>query len=477
MSYNDWEAVIGLEIHAQLLTDAKMFSPDSAHFGGHDNEFTHPISLGMPGTLPVVNKRAIEFSAKTGMALNCKIRQKSVFARKNYFYPDLPKGYQISQYDEPLCEHGHVDYFLDGEIRRVGITRAHMEEDAGKSLHQGDFTLINLNRAGVPLLEIVSEPDMRSPAEAAEYARTVRKILRYLGVCDGNLEEGSMRCDCNVSVRKKGETKFGTKVELKNINSFRFVEKAIEYEIHRQIDCLVTGEKIVQETRLYDSAKNRTFSMRSKEEAHDYRYFPDPDLLPVAVDDQWLAKLRSELPELPLARAQRFQSEYQLPAYDAFVLTTEKTLADYFEETAQRSKNAKAASNWIMVELLRELNEAKLEVDKSPIGAADLAKLIGMIDSKEISGKMAKEVFTEMWKTSKSAQDIVKSKGMSQITDSSAIEKIVDEVMAQNAQAVADYRGGKTKLFGFFVGQVMKASKGQANPEMVNQILQGKLKG
>lgn len=477
MSYSDWEAVIGLEIHAQLLTESKMFSPDSTHFGGADNDHTHPISLGMPGTLPVINKRAVEFSAKTGMALNCKIRKKSVFARKNYFYPDLPKGYQISQYDEPLCEHGYVDYFLDGEIRRVGITRAHMEEDAGKSLHQGEFTLINLNRAGVPLLEIVSEPDIRTPHEAAEYARTVRKILRYLNVCDGNLEEGSMRCDCNVSVRKKGAPKFGTKVELKNINSFRFVEKAIEYEIQRQIDCLETGEKINQETRLYDSTKNRTFAMRAKEEAHDYRYFPDPDLLPVTVDDAWLAKLKAELPELPLARAGRFQAEYQVPAYDAFVLTTEKALADYFEEVAKLSKNAKAASNWIMGEMLRELNEAKLEMEKTPIAAKDLAGLILMIDAKEISGKMAKDVFLEMWKTSKSPKEIVKSSGMSQITDSSAIEKIVDDVMAQSAPAVADYRAGKTKLFGFFVGQVMKASKGQANPEMVNQILQAKLKG
>ena len=477
MSYNDWEPVIGLEIHAQLLTESKMFSPDSTSFGGADNENTHPISLGMPGALPVINKKAVEYSAKTGLALNCKIRKKSVFSRKNYFYPDLPKGYQISQYDEPLCEHGYVDYFLDGEIRRVGITRAHMEEDAGKSLHQGEFTLINLNRAGVPLLEIVSEPDMKTPQEAAEYARTVRKILRYLNVCDGNLEEGSMRCDCNVSVRKKGTTKFGTKVELKNINSFRFVEKAIEYEIKRQIDCIESGEKIIQETRLYDPTKNRTFAMRAKEEAHDYRYFPDPDLLPVTVDEAWLEKLKLSLPELPLARAQRFQSEYQIPPYDSFVLTTEKSVADYFEDVAKASKNAKAASNWIMTDLLRDMNEAKLDFEKNPISTEDLARLISMIDSKEISGKMAKDVFAEMFKTSKGPQEIVKSKGMSQITDSSAIEKIVDDVLTANAQAVTDYRGGKTKLFGFFVGAVMKASKGQANPEMVNQVLQVKLKG
>lgn len=477
MSYADWEAVIGLEIHAQLLTDSKVFSTDSAHFGGGDNEHTSPVSLGMPGALPVLNHKAVEYSIRTGLALNCKIRKKSVFARKNYFYPDLPKGYQISQFDEPLCEDGYVDYFLDGEIKRVGITRAHMEEDAGKSQHQGDFTLINLNRAGVPLLEIVSEPDMKTPAEAAEYARTVRRILRYLNVCDGNLEEGSMRCDCNVSVRKKGETKFGTKVELKNINSFRFVEKAIEYEIHRQIDSLESGEKILQETRLYDPTKNKTFAMRSKEEAHDYRYFPDPDLLPMRVEESYVSKLKSDLPELPLARAQRFQAAFQLPAYDSFVLTTERAIADYFEAVAERSGNPKAASNWVMTELMRELNEAKLEIEKSPIASADLGQLIRMIDSKEISGKMAKDVFLDMWKTSKGPAEIVKSKGMSQITDASTIEKIVDTVMAANEVAVNDYRGGKSKLFGFFVGAVMKASKGQANPEMVNQILQAKLKG
>lgn len=477
MAYSDWEPVIGLEIHAQLLTDSKVFSPDSAHFGGNDNEHTHPISLGMPGTLPVLNKKAVEYSVKTGLALNCKIRRKSVFARKNYFYPDLPKGYQISQYDEPICENGHVDYLLDGEMKRVGITRAHMEEDAGKSQHSGEFTLINLNRAGVPLLEIVSEPDIKSAAEAAEYARTVRTILRYLNVCDGNLEEGSMRCDCNVSVRKKGTTKFGTKVELKNINSFRFVEKAIEYEIQRQIDCMETGEPIVQETRLYDPTKNRTFSMRAKEQAHDYRYFPDPDLLPMEIDDAYLENLKAQLPELPIVRAQRFQTEYQIPAYDSFVLTTEKAMADFFEETAKASKNAKAASNWIMGELLRELNEAKTDIEKSPVSAQNLAEMILMIDSKEISGKMAKDVFSEMYKTSKGPKEIVKSKGMAQITDPSAIEKLIDEVFAANAQALADYRGGKVKLFGFFVGAVMKHSKGQANPEMVNQLLTTKLKG
>lgn len=477
MSYGKWEAVIGLEIHAQLLTESKIFSPDSAAFGGSDNEHTHPVSLGLPGTLPVINKKAVEYSIRTGLALNCKIRHHSVFARKNYFYPDLPKGYQISQYDQPLCEDGHVEFILDGESKKVSVQRAHMEEDAGKSQHQGDYSLINLNRAGVPLLEIVSGPDMRSPKEAAEYARMVRKILRYVGVCDGNLEEGSLRCDCNVSIRPKGETKLGTKVELKNINSFRFVEKAIEYEIHRQIDCMETGEVIEQETRLYDPAKNRTFTMRTKEDAHDYRYFPDPDLLPLEIEAAWLDKIKTDLPELPLVRARRFQSTFGLPEYDSVVLTEEKDLADYFEETAKASQNPKAASNWIMTDLLRELNEAKLEVTKSPISALHLGQLILMIDAKEISGKMAKEVFSEMWKTGKDPKAIVSAKGLSQITDHSAIEKIVDQVIANNPQQVADFKAGKDKLFGFFVGQVMKASKGQASPDVVNEILNQKLKG
>lgn len=477
MSYNDWEAVIGLEIHAQLLTDSKMFSSDAAAYGGGDNEHVHPVSLGLPGALPTINKKAVDYSIRTGLALGCRIRKRSVFARKNYFYPDLPKGYQISQHDEPLCEDGLVEYHLDGEYKKVRIERAHMEEDAGKSQHQGDYSLINLNRAGVPLLEIVSRPDMRSPQEAAEYARTVRKILRYLGVCDGNLEEGSMRCDCNVSVRKRGAEKFGTRTELKNINSFRFVEKAIEYEIHRQIDALESGETISQETRLYDPTKNRTFSMRSKEEAHDYRYFPEPDLLPVIIDESRLQQIKDELPELPLARAQRFISEFQLPEYDAFVLTQERPIADYYEKTAQLSQNPKAASNWIMTELLRQLNEEKLEVGASPIPPEHLAEMISMIDKKEISGKMAKQVFAEMWKSRKDPKAVVKDQGLSQITDTSAIEKIVDTVMERNASSVEQFRAGKQKLFGFFVGQVMKESKGQANPEMVNQILNRKLKG
>ncbi len=475
MAYHDYEAVIGLEIHAQLFTRSKMFSPISTEFGQGDNENVSPICLGMPGTLPAVNKSAIEFSIKTGLALNCQVRPRSVFARKQYFYPDLPKGYQISQYDKPICEEGFVEFLLNGEKKRVRIERAHMEEDAGKSIHQGEFTLVNFNRAGIPLLEIVSGPDMRSPEEAAQYARSVRNILRYLGVCDGNLEEGSMRCDCNVSVRKKGESKFGTKVELKNINSFRFIEKALEYEIQRQIDSVEAGEKIVQETRLYDSTKNQTFSMRTKEEAHDYRYFPDPDLLPVIVTEDWVEKVRATLPELPLARAERFQTQYGLPEYDAHILTQEKDLAEFFEETTRLCSNAKASSNWIMVELLRNLNENKLEVSQSPISAERLAKMIQMIDQGKISGKMAKDVFAEMWKGPEDPEVIVEKKGMVQITDESAIEKMIDEILAANPDNVAQYRAGKNKLFGFFVGQIMKVSKGQANPQVVNDILKKKL--
>lgn len=475
MSTSDWEPVIGLEIHAQLATKSKMFSSDSTEFSAGDNENVSPVSLGLPGALPVVNKRAVELSMKMGLALNCEIRRTSRFARKNYFYPDLPKGYQISQYDEPLCQNGYVEFYVNNEKKRIRIERAHMEEDAGKSTHHGDFTLINLNRAGVPLLEIVSGPDLRTPQEAAEYARSVRQILRYLEVCDGNLEEGSMRCDCNISIRKRGTEKFGTKVELKNINSFRFVEKAIEYEIQRQIDCMESGEEIVQETRLYDSTKNMTFSMRSKEDAHDYRYFIDPDLLPVYVDEDWIKRTKESLPELPMLKLDRFQAEYELPQYDALILTQERELAEYFEVAAKKSQQPKAVSNWMMTELLRSMNDNKIEINEVPIQSEHLAELVLMIESKEISGKMAKQVFQEMWNTSKSPKELVKALGLSQITDEFAIEAIVDKVLEANPKAVEDYRGGKNKLFGFFVGQSMKESKGQASPEVLNRILKKKL--
>jgi aspartyl-tRNA(Asn)/glutamyl-tRNA(Gln) amidotransferase subunit B len=477
MSYNNWEPIIGLEVHAQLMTKSKMFSSDSASFGGNDNEHTNPVSLGMPGALPTINEKALEFSIKIGLALNCKIRTKSVFSRKNYFYPDLPKGYQISQYDEPLCEHGYIDILIDGKPKRVGITRAHMEEDAGKSTHHGDYSLINLNRAGVPLLEIVSEPDIRTPQEAAEYARNIRNILRYLEVCDGNLEEGSLRCDCNVSVKPKGQTQFGTKVEIKNVNSFRFVEKAIEFEIQRQIASLESGEKIIQETRLYDSTKNRTYSMRVKENANDYRYFPDPDLLPVRFEESWVEKIRTSLPELPIQKAKRFQTLYGLPEYDALVLTQERAVSEYFEEAAKLCSNYKAVSNWIMGELMRELKEADMSIDKQKINPKSLAEMISLIDDGTISGKIAKTVFAEMWASGEGPANIIKSKGLVQISDDSAVEKIILDVIAANPGQTAEYRSGKEKLFGFFVGQVMKASKGQANPDVVNKILKIKLKG
>lgn len=477
MSFRGYEAVIGIEIHVQLSTQSKIFSTDPTVFDASDNENTSPVSVGMPGSLPVLNKKVIEYSVKTGLALGCEIRRHSVFARKNYFYPDLPKGYQISQYDKPICENGLVSFVVDGKEKTIRITRAHMEEDAGKSTHHGEYTLVNYNRAGVPLLEVVSAPDLRTPQEAAEYGRTIRQIVRYLNVCDGNLEEGSLRCDCNVSIRKAGENHLGTKVEIKNLNSFRFIEKAIEYEIDRQIDAVERGEKIIQETRLWDPDKNRTFSMRTKEDAQDYRYFPDPDLLPILISDSQVEQFRRELPELPLARSRRFREEHGLPDYDAQVLTTEKSLADYYEATARHAKNYKATSNWIMTEVVRELNASQKEIDFCPISPESLGKMILMIDNGEISGKMAKTIFQEMWSTGKSPELIIKEKGMAQISDLATIEKIIDKVLNDNQPAVNEFKSGKKKnLFGFFVGAVMKESKGQANPDIVNKVLQEKLK-
>jgi len=473
--FRGYEAVIGLEIHAQLKTDSKIFSSDATTFDASDNENTSVVSVGLPGTLPVINKKAVEYSIKTGLALGCRINEKSVFARKNYFYPDLSKGYQISQYDKPICEHGKVAFNLNGKLHEINIERAHMEEDAGKSTHFGDYTLINYNRAGIPLLEIVSGPDMRSSAEAAEYARTIRQILRYLDVCDGNLEEGSLRCDCNVSVRKVGESKLGTKVEIKNINSFRFVEKALDYEIDRQIEAVERGEKIIQETRLWDPDKNKTFSMRTKENAQDYRYFPDPDLLPVQLSGDEISRLKAEVPELPLARAKRFISSFELSEYDASVMTSEKEIADYFEIAGRVANNYKATANWIMTDLLRELNAANMSIKQSRISAQDLGELIQNIDSGKISGKIAKSIFSEMWSTQKTAAELIGEKGVAQISDVSVIEKIVEDILKQNVSQVNEYRAGKTKLFGFFVGAAMKATKGQANPDILNQVLKIKL--
>jgi len=470
-----WDVVIGLEIHAQLASKTKIFASDAAQYTDEPNKNISTVTLGMPGALPVVNDKAIELSVKMGLALGSQIRKKSVFSRKHYFYPDLPKGYQISQFDLPICEGGEIDFYVDGELKTVRIERAHMEEDAGKSTHRGGYSLIDYNRAGVPLLEIVTKPDMTSPKEAAEYARTIRSILRYLEVCDGNLEEGSMRCDCNVSLKPKGSERLGTRTELKNINSFRFVEKALEFEISRQAALLEAGEDIVQETRLYDSAKNKTFSMRAKEDAMDYRYFPEPDLLPVELSDEYIQKIRETLPELPKAKAERFQSEYGLPEYDSLVMTSDKTMSVYFEEVAKLSKNSKAASNWIMGELLKNLKEDKVEFEDVKIQAGSLANMIKMIDSGKISGKIAKQVFQEMWKTGDDAEQIVETKGLAQISDPKAVEEIVNKVLEASPNQIEQYRGGKSNLYGFFVGQVMKESKGQANPALINKFLKEKL--
>jgi len=473
---SNWDVVIGLEIHAQLQTESKVFAPDSAGYSKHANENVSEITMGYPGTLPVVNTKAIEHSIKIGLALNCKIQNTSVFARKHYFYPDLPKGYQISQFELPICGEGTIDFLLDGETVTVGIERAHMEEDAGKSSHRGGYSLIDYNRAGVPLLEIVTKPDMNTPKQAAEYARTVRSILRYLEVCDGNLEEGSMRCDCNISLKPKGQKELGTKVEIKNINSFRFIEKAMDYEIQRQASLLEAGESIAQETRLYDSTKNKTFSMRSKEEAMDYRYFPDPDLLPLEVTDEQINKIRESLPELPIEKQKRFQKEYALPVYDSSVLTMDKALASFFEETVKVSENAKATSNWIMGDFLKSLKESDMNVEDLKFSPESLGEMIKFIDKGEISGKMAKSVFAEMWKTGEEPKKIIASKGLSQISDPEKIKEIVEKVVSNSPGQLKQYQEGKDKLFGFFVGQVMKESRGQANPEMVNKLLLERLK-
>ncbi len=477
MSSNQYEAVIGIETHIQLKTKSKIFCADATNFEASDNENASAISAGMPGTLPVLNKEVVEMAIRTGLALNCHIRKDSVFSRKNYFYPDLPKGYQISQYDKPICENGFVEIWLNGKHQKVSITRAHLEEDAGKSTHFGDYTLINLNRAGVPLLEVVSGPDMHTAQEAAEYGRTIRQIVRYLDVCDGNLEEGSLRCDVNISVRKKGQQTLGTKVEIKNINSFRFIEKAVEYEFERQVDAVESGQKIIQETRLYDPDKNRTFSMRTKEDAEDYRYFPDPDLLPVILTDEKISSHKKNLPEMPSVKMQRFMSQLELGESDALFLTSEKNIADYFENVFLESNNAKSSANWVTTELMRELNSRNVKIEDSPVEAKRLGQLIQLIDKKTISGKIAKTLLIEMWTNSKGPEEIAKEKNLTALNDSSQVEKIVQQVIDDNPDQAAEYRSGKTKIIGFFVGAVMKASRGQAQPDLVNQLLLEKLKG
>ena len=475
----EFETVIGLEVHAQLLTDTKIFCGCPTRFGAEPNSQTCPICLGMPGVLPVLNKKVVEYAMKAALATECEIQPMNRFARKNYFYPDLPKGYQISQYELPIALKGHIDIPVEGYHKRIGITRIHMEEDAGKSLHEGiaGASHVDLNRAGTPLIEIVSEPDMRSSDEAVEYLKRLRAILMYLGVCDGNMEEGSFRCDANVSIMPKGETKFGTRAELKNINSFRFVQKAIEYEIKRQKALIMEGGKVVQETRLWDTQKGITVSMRGKEEAHDYRYFPDPDLVPVEIGNDWIEKIRKTLPELPSDKVKRFTAEYGIPEYDAEVLSVSRTLANYYEDTARLSGQPKAASNWIMGDLLRFLKEDDKEIEESPVSPRHIAEMIKLIDNGTISGKIAKTVMEEMYKTGRMPEDVVKEKGLVQVTDTGAIEKVIDEVLAENADSVAAYRSGKDKLFGFFVGQVMKKSQGKANPGTVNDLLKKKLAG
>ena len=474
-----WETVIGLEVHAQLATNTKIFSAASTAYGAEPNTQACAIDLGMPGVLPVLNKEAVRMAVKFGLAVHAEINRRSVFARKNYFYPDLPKGYQISQFELPIVGPGEVEITLDdGVTKTIGVTRAHLEEDAGKSLHE-DFqgcTGIDLNRAGTPLLEIVSEPDMRSAKEAVAYAKKIHAIVRYIDICDGNMAEGSLRFDANVSVRRIGQHKLGTRAELKNLNSFRFLEKAINFEVERQIDVLEGGGKVVQETRLYDSNKDETRPMRSKEEANDYRYFPDPDLLPLVLDEAMLKAAGADLPELPDDKRNRFQSDYALSAYDAGVLTASKEMAAFYEQVAKDGGDAKLAANWVMGELSAALNKATLEIGQSPVSATMLAGMLGRIKDNTISGKIAKQVFEAMWNGEGDADAIIEAKGLKQVTDSGAIEAIIDEVIAANPGQLEQYRGGKDKLFGFFVGQVMKASRGKANPGQVNQLLKSKLK-
>jgi aspartyl-tRNA(Asn)/glutamyl-tRNA(Gln) amidotransferase subunit B len=468
----EYEAVIGLEIHAELLTASKIFCGCATAFGAPPNTHVCEVCLGMPGSLPVLNKKAVEFALKMALATGCRINPESVFARKNYFYPDLPKGYQISQFELPLAEHGHLDIKVSGQAKRIGITRIHLEEDAGKLIHSESrpVSFVDFNRTGVPLIEIVSEPDMRSPEEAVEYFKGLRNILLYLSVCDGNMEEGSLRCDANISLRPVGAQELGVKVELKNMNSFRFVKAALEFEIKRQRANLAAGREIIQETRLWDTAQNQTLSMRGKEEAHDYRYFPDPDLVPVRIDPDWLESLRNNLVELPKARLQRFQTEYSLPEYDAEVLTSDKALADYFEATVKAFPQPKPVSNWIMGELMRELKKTEAGIASCRVTPAALGKLLILVEKGAISGKIAKSVFEEMVASGKDPEVIIKEKGLAQISDSGALEAAAQEIIDANPKEAADFKAGKTKVLGFFVGQLMKRTKGQANPQLANEI-------
>jgi len=475
-----YEPVIGLEVHVQLATRTKIFCGCPTGFGAPPNTNVCPVCLGLPGALPVLNRRAVEMAAVAAMALNCRIRRVSRLARKNYFYPDLPKGYQISQYDEPLAEHGWVEIRLNGGVKKIGITRVHIEDDAGKSLHEGfpdsdRYSYIDLNRCGTPLIEIVSEPDMRSSDEAYAYLTELKQVLQYVGVSSCDMEKGHLRCDANVSVRRRGSEKFGTKIEVKNLNSFRFLKQALDYEIERQIEVLESGGALVQETRLFDPESGETASMRSKEHAHDYRYFPEPDLLPLVVSDAWLESLRRQMPELPAARRARYISEYGLREYDAEVLTQSRELGDFFERVAARSGDARSSANWVMGELAGALKAAGKEIAESPVSAENLGDLLKLVADGEISGKLAKDVFAKMFESGRPAAEIIEREGLRQISDAAALEKIIDEVLASNPKQVEQYRSGKTAVLSYFVGQVMKATRGQANPAAVNEILRRKL--
>lgn len=476
----EFEPVIGLEIHTQLATQSKLFCQCSTEFGKPPNANTCPLCLGLPGVLPVTNKKAVEFAIRLGLATGCSIRMDSQFARKNYFYPDLPKAYQISQFDRPICEGGHVDILVDGKTKRVGITRIHIEEDAGKLVHEGldsEASYVDLNRAGVPLVEIVSEPDMFTPEEARLYMEKMHSLVTYLGVSNGNMEQGNLRADANVSLRPKGVTELGTRTETKNINSFRFVQAAIVYEIERQTEELLSGNKIVQETRLYDSLSKSTYPMRSKEEAHDYRYFPEPDLPVLHLEQSWVDEIREGLPELPDVKSRRYQSEFELSAYDAAVLVAERSVAEFFEVVVAGGATPKRAANWIMGDLSARFNEEKIGVADLRFSAGQLAAMVKMVDSGELSSKLAKQVFEEMYATGKDPATIVQEKGLAQMSDTGELESIVDKVIADSPDQVAQFRDGKDKVFGYFVGQVMKATRGQANPGMVNEMLKKKLAG
>ncbi|MFO8086093.1 MAG: Asp-tRNA(Asn)/Glu-tRNA(Gln) amidotransferase subunit GatB [Desulfobacterales bacterium] len=469
-----FESVIGLEVHAQLKTQSKIFCGCSTQFGAAANTHTCPVCLGMPGVLPVLNKKVVEYTIKMALATNCRIAAKSRFARKNYFYPDLPKGYQISQYELPIAQHGYIDIETEAAgKKRIGITRIHMEEDAGKLIHDPDRPIshVDYNRTGVALMEIVSEPDIRFPEEAGGYLRHLRAILRYLDICDGNMEEGSFRCDANISIRPAGDKVFGTRTEIKNLNSFKHVEKALEYEIVRQKEMIADGDRVVQETRLWNPDKNITTSMRGKEEAHDYRYFPDPDLLPLVIPETWIEKIKKTLPELPEEKKQRFIEQYQLPAIDAEVLISAKELADYFENCVQLHDNAKQVCNWIMGPILGLLKAEGKTIDQSPVDTLQLTGLLKLIDEEVISGKIGKTVFDEMARTGKHAKTIIEQKGLAQVSDVESIRAVVDEILSGSKQQVEQYKSGKTKVFGFFVGQVMKKTRGKANPQVVNEVL------